>query len=457
MSKLEHKIDCLMPTNSGDFQIHLFAEQLDNGEQEHIALVMGEVREQINVLIRIHSECCTGDIFGCQRCDCQDQLHAALDMIKRRKSGVLLYLRQEGRGIGLENKLKAYQLQDAGLDTVEANFALGFEADGRKYDIAAEMIKYLGIKSVELISNNLNKVSGITEGGVEVSRRIPIVINSLVRDRTDLFRTKQKKLGHIFDKLDETFILEKEEEYPLTAPNLFVENTPIPFVSRENTKLVKQQLLAKFGDNLSCILFQGSSMRGDGSIHESDFDYICVFKQLTPGVVKAFSEVKNILPRNNFLYLSEEEYQMYPKDSRLQFFITRRVYGEFDLGRLPAKKDVLDTAIKYGIQLKDAIRPLLFELINKPKDKSLLHQAHTILKRVDDCFIRVVYLYVQGKYPLHREHVRNVVSAESVNAIIKVIDGWYSGSVSVGEVCEALRTSDRFINIFLRMVKRNKF
>lgn len=455
--KLTYKTDCLLPTVNGDFQLHLFTEQLRSGEiKEHLALVMGEVRDQVNILIRIHSECCTGDVFGCQRCDCQDQLNTALDMIRKRKKGALLYLRQEGRGIGLENKLKAYQLQDEGLDTVEANLALGFEADYREYDIAAEMIQYLGIKSVELISNNTNKVNGIIEHGIVVVRRVPLVINSPIRDRMDLFRTKQKKLGHVFDKLDETFILEEEEEYPLSSPNLFIENAPIPRVSRENTKLVTEKMLIAFGSNLSCILFQGSNMRGDGSIHESDFDYICVFKKLTPNVVEAFSEIKNELPRNNFLYLSEEEYKIYPKDARLQFFITRKVYGDFDLGRPPSRKDILDTAIKYAIQLKDVIRPLLFEFISDPKDKSLLTQAHTALKRMDDCFMRVVCLYIAGKYPLHREHLKNVAQGESVNQITKIIDSWYSGSISAREVCEALRTADRLISIFLRMTQRNK-
>jgi 3,4-dihydroxy 2-butanone 4-phosphate synthase/GTP cyclohydrolase II len=457
IKKLIYKTECLLPTINGDFQLHLFTEQLESGEtKEHLALVMGDVRDQVGVLLRIHSECCTGDIFGCQRCDCQDQLNTALDMIRRRRKGVLLYLRQEGRGIGLENKLKAYQLQDVGLDTVDANLALGFEADYRKYDIAAEMIKRLGIKSVELISNNTNKLNEMRENGVKVSKRVPIVINSPTRDRMNLFRTKQKKLGHVFDALDSTYIIEEEEEYPLSSPSLFIENAPIPKVSRENTKLVTEKLTSKFGDNLTCILLQGSNMRGDGSIHDSDFDYICIFKELSPSIITDFSEIKNELPRNNFLYLSEEEYSMYPKDARLQFFITRRAHGEFDLGRPPSRKDILDTAIKYAIQLKDVIRPLLFEFMNNPKDKSLLSQAHTALKRVDDCFMRVVCLYITGKYPLHREHLKNIAQGESVNEIAKIIDSWYSGNISAREVCEALRTADRLINIFLRMSKRNK-
>jgi len=379
-------------------------------------------------------------------------------MIRKKAEGVLLYLKQEGRGIGLENKLKAYQLQDEGMDTVEANLALGFEADYRKYDIAAEMLKHLGIKSVNLISNNINKVNGISENGIDVSKRVPIVINSPIRDRNDLFRTKQKKLGHIFDKLDDISVIEEaeSEKYPLSSPNLFIKNTPVPKISQENTENVKNDLIEKFGDNLTRLLFQGSNMRGDGSLHESDFDYICFFKKITPNIINSFSQIKNEFPRNNFLYLSENEYKSYPKDSRLQFFITRQVYGNFDIGKPPSRKDVLDTAIKYAIGLKDTVRPLLFELLNDPHNKSLLSQAYTTLKRVDDCFMRIVCLYITGKYPLHREHLKEIANGESVNTVTKTVDNWYSGDVSVREVCESLRISDRLMRIFLRMSQLNK-
>jgi 3,4-dihydroxy 2-butanone 4-phosphate synthase / GTP cyclohydrolase II len=169
-------------------------------------------------------------------------------MIRKKTEGVLLYLRQEGRGIGLENKLKAYQLQDEGMDTVEANLSLGFEADYRKYDIAAEMLKYLGVQDINLISNNMNKVNGISKNGVSVSKRIPIVINSPARDRNDLFKIKQKKLGHVFDKLDDISVIEesKSEKYRLSSPNLFIKNTPVSKIAQENTENIKKNLIENF-------------------------------------------------------------------------------------------------------------------------------------------------------------------------------------------------------------------
>ncbi len=459
-TKLEHRIKCLLPTVGGDFQLHLFAEDKggdDKEEKEHLALVMGDVRGKVNVLLRIHSECCTGDVFGCQRCDCQDQLNGALDMIRRKSEGVLLYLRQEGRGIGLENKLKAYRLQDEGLDTVEANLALGFEADLREYDIAAEMIEYLGIKSVSLISNNLNKVKGIEECGVQVAKRVPIVINSPVRDRINLFKTKQKKLGHEFDALDSIPIVEEiDEDYILSSPEIFLRDALIPQATKENTELISKELQEKFGDNLQCLLLQGSNMRGDGSIQESDFDYICFLKKVAPDVISKFSQIKKQFPRSNFLYLSAEEYRLYSRDSRLQFFITRKVFGDQDLGHPPSRKEILDTAIKYAIQLKDVVRPLLFEFIADPENKSLLNQAHTVLKRIDDCFMRVVFMYLTGKYPLHREHLREEAQGESVDTITHLIDNWYTGDFTVRDVSEALGTADRLISIFLRKVIMNR-
>lgn len=434
-----YKTHCRVPQGiNGDFQLYLFMEQLDNAEtKEHLAFVMGNIRDQLGVLIHIHSACPMA--CECSVCDCQDQIQTALDMIKREKKGALLYLRNTDVGIGRDNKLKDYQLSEHERDIIEVNTLSVATLTHRQYYIAAVMIKYLGIKSIALIYNNADD---IIKHGIEVSKWLPRSMNPSKEDKIDILKIKQKEI--------------EEQEYPLSYPSLFIENASISKASRENTEFVTKKLISKFGNNISCILFQGSNMRGDGSIHHSDFDYICIFQRLTPAIITAFSEIKTELPRNNFLYLSEEEYHIYPKDARLQFFITRRVFGNFDLGKIPTRKDILHTAIKYALQLKDVIRPLLFEFINNPKDQSLLNQAYVALKRVDDCFMRVICLYITGKYPLHRDHLKNIAQGESVNNIIHIIESWYSGNVSGKKIFKALITADRLLNIFLRMSQRNK-
>lgn len=458
LQRLTHRVDCTLPTVHGEFGVHLFSETIDHQEtKEHIAIVKGDIRHQVNVLVRIHSECFTGDVLGCQRCDCQDQLHTALEMIRRQTRGMLLYLRQEGRGIGLENKLRAYKLQDTGLDTVEANIALGFPADTRDYAIAAEMINYFGIKSIDLITNNTNKVAGVERHGITVNRRVPIVLHSPIRDRKSLFQVKQQKLGHVFDTLThQSNYNEEENEYPLTHPELFLSDSPLPTATRENSRAVSAALIAKFGDDLLCILLQGSNMRGDGSIQSSDFDYICILKCMPAHTTEHFANIKQAFPQSNFLFITDREYQTYPQDARLQFFITRRVYGSFDLGLPPSRQNLLATATKYAIQLKDAIRPLLLELTTEPTNPHLFNQAHTILKRVDDCFIRVVCLYTHGKYPLHRHQIHDMVQGESIKRITRIIDQWYTEDHQAANICAALRDGDRLIRIFLRRLSRNK-
>ena len=164
--------------------------------KEHGAVVQGEVRGKEDVPLRIHSECFTGDLMGSLRCDCRDQLEAALELIGEEERGVVIYLRQEGRGIGLVNKIRAYALQDAGLDTVEANHALGFQDDERSYELAAEMIEELGIRSVRLITNNPKKVDGLRDNGVDVSGRIPHKMPPNPHNH-DYLRTKKVKSGHL--------------------------------------------------------------------------------------------------------------------------------------------------------------------------------------------------------------------------------------------------------------------
>jgi GTP cyclohydrolase II len=182
-----------LPSRHGDFTVVAF-ESVDG--KEHGAVVKGDVLGARGVPLRIHSECFTGDVMGSLKCDCRDQLEAALDYIGTQEVGVVLYLRQEGRGIGLVNKIRAYALQDAGLDTVEANHALGFDDDERRYDMAAQMIEELGIESVRLITNNPNKVEGLRGNGVVVDGRIPHRMQPNPHNERYL-KTKKAKSGHL--------------------------------------------------------------------------------------------------------------------------------------------------------------------------------------------------------------------------------------------------------------------
>ncbi|PPD28578.1 MAG: GTP cyclohydrolase II [Methylomonas sp.] len=198
-ASIEDKVQTRIPTKHGEFILHYYNNSLD--DKEHVAFVKGEVAGIENVPVRIHSECFTGDVLGSRRCDCGEQLDMALDLINQTGYGVLIYLRQEGRGIGLLKKLQAYNLQDQGLDTVDANIKLGHLADEREYDIAALILDDLQVKSIALITNNPLKIDEITKLGIQVTARIPIETH-IHHDNLGYLKTKVERMRHLLKMPD---------------------------------------------------------------------------------------------------------------------------------------------------------------------------------------------------------------------------------------------------------------
>ena len=200
--RYEKHINCVanakLPTVYGEFRIKGYVNDITG--EHHVALVCGDIRDGEDVLCRVHSECLTGDVFGSARCDCGDQLHTAMKMVQEEGRGVILYMRQEGRGIGLINKLKAYELQEHGRDTVEANVELGFEPDLREYWSGAQMLQDLGVKSIRLMTNNPSKIYGLEGFDFKITQRVPIEIQPGKYDEFYL-RTKKDKMGHVFEQI----------------------------------------------------------------------------------------------------------------------------------------------------------------------------------------------------------------------------------------------------------------
>jgi GTP cyclohydrolase II len=197
---LDYVTSCALPTPWAQFTLHAFVEHATG--KEHLAMVLGDIGDGEPVLARVHSECLTGDVLFSQRCDCGAQLEGALKKIAAEGRGVLLYLRQEGRGIGLVNKIRAYRLQEAGADTVEANLQLGFHADARNYELVQPMLAQFGVRTVKLMTNNPRKIDALGRLGIEVSERVPLLVNRNAFNNGYL-NTKEAKLGHMMRPLTE--------------------------------------------------------------------------------------------------------------------------------------------------------------------------------------------------------------------------------------------------------------
>lgn len=304
------------PTLKGRFDLRLYKDEIN---KNHLALVKGEVEDEKNILVRLHSKCLTGDVFGSMRCDCNSQLNQAMDIIEENENGVLLYLNQEGRGIGLESKLESYKLQDQGLDTVEANEELGYEADTREYDVAAEILKDLGIKSLRLLSNNPEKVEALRENGLIVAERIPLNPR-VTSENIDYLKTKSSRLNHKIN-LEKSSQLTPEREKILR------------FFSRKNQENEKNITLF-FKQNLN-----GEIIDPNQEIdYKEDKELIFLEKNLERGNEKVINSIKELENPNNLLESEKKNIFIKPNPPLLRELISNNLYTNFISIIFPNKK-----------------------------------------------------------------------------------------------------------------------
>ena len=245
-----------------------------------------------------------------------------------------------------------------------------------------------------------------------------------------------------------------QKEFPFVKAEIFSNSSDMLEPIQERCRNVSLFMQKTLGKNLLCILFQGSSMRGDAIEGKSDFDFICMIKKNNPKTRESFTQIKQEFPDSNFLYITEDEYRVYPPNLRWQFFITRKIYGHYDFGEFPSQTEIIDTLVQNAIRLKNTLRPLALDIENDPYNKQLLEIVHYNLKRLDDCFIRIYCLYKLGEYPLTRHDLRVVSQSSSVNRITQLLDIWYSGCYDVEEVLDAFEIGGRLINIFLRKISK---
>lgn len=236
----------------------------------------------------------------------------------------------------------------------------------------------------------------------------------------------------------------QDQVMPLVTPSIFYQNNKMELDHVANGQLIKNTLLEDIGDNLLALLMQGSLMRGDGEINSSDLDYIVILKKLDPTALCTMTELKIKNNQNNFLYLTQDEYHQYPADQRLQFFLTRQIYSQIDLGAFPYPSEVQANLKTNAIQLKDKLRPLLFELADS--NHLVLSQVHTLLKRVDDLVLRPKCFLETGYFPLNRQQYQKLTSSQNYLELAEVLNSWYTNQPSESRLYKLLVKIDTILN-----------